>query len=226
MTAPASRCPSPTSGVVPDPFREGARSSSPASSPGGTFVAEKDSLITKCPSKFTDEAAAGPEHVVIDQRDELGTAALVAALLAAIYAAGAALRGARGGDRRWVDSSRRALYCVCGLLTVAVVSIEMPSCPYRLSVPLVAEHSSTTTPHLLQAHRAVGEPGGLADALGVRALDRHRGRPLPDPQPHREIVPWATAILMGLGAFFVGLMLFKSSPFVRVDPAPAEGAGL
>jgi len=33
----------------------------------GTFMAEKDSLITKCPSKFADEAAADPEHVVIDQ---------------------------------------------------------------------------------------------------------------------------------------------------------------
>ena len=33
----------------------------------GTFAAEKDSLITKCPSKFADEAAADPEHVVIDQ---------------------------------------------------------------------------------------------------------------------------------------------------------------
>jgi len=33
----------------------------------GTFMAEKDSLITKCPSKFADEAAADPEHVVIEQ---------------------------------------------------------------------------------------------------------------------------------------------------------------
>jgi hypothetical protein len=32
----------------------------------GTFVAEKDSLITKCPSKFADEAEADPEHVVIE----------------------------------------------------------------------------------------------------------------------------------------------------------------
>ena len=31
----------------------------------GTFVGEKDSLITKCPSKFADEAEADPEHIVI-----------------------------------------------------------------------------------------------------------------------------------------------------------------
>ena len=33
----------------------------------GTFVAEHDSLVTKCPSKFSEEAQQDPEHVVIDQ---------------------------------------------------------------------------------------------------------------------------------------------------------------
>jgi hypothetical protein len=32
----------------------------------GTFVAEHDELITKCPSKFADEAAADPEHVIAE----------------------------------------------------------------------------------------------------------------------------------------------------------------
>ena len=31
----------------------------------GTFLADKDSLITKCPSKFADEAAEDPEHVIL-----------------------------------------------------------------------------------------------------------------------------------------------------------------
>ena len=44
-------------GAVPDPFRTGARSSSPCASRGGLFVGEKDSLVTKCPSKFTDKPA-------------------------------------------------------------------------------------------------------------------------------------------------------------------------
>jgi len=55
-------------GVVPDPFREGREVIVTGRlDQDGTFVAEKDSLITKCPSKFADEAAADPEHVVIDQ---------------------------------------------------------------------------------------------------------------------------------------------------------------
>ncbi len=56
------------SGVVPDPFREGREVIVTGRlDESGTFMAEKDSLITKCPSKFSDEAAADPEHVVIEQ---------------------------------------------------------------------------------------------------------------------------------------------------------------
>jgi cytochrome c-type biogenesis protein CcmE len=41
------------SGVVPDPFREGREVIVSGELRRGTFVAERDSLVTKCPSKFT-----------------------------------------------------------------------------------------------------------------------------------------------------------------------------
>lgn len=40
-------------GQVPDPFREGREVSVVVKRQGGLFVGEKDSLITKCPSKYT-----------------------------------------------------------------------------------------------------------------------------------------------------------------------------
>ena len=43
------------SGVVPDPFREGREVIVDGELKKGTFVAERDSLVTKCPSKFTKE---------------------------------------------------------------------------------------------------------------------------------------------------------------------------
>jgi cytochrome c-type biogenesis protein CcmE len=42
-------------GTVPDPFREGREVIVSGELREGTFVAERDSLITKCPSKFTKE---------------------------------------------------------------------------------------------------------------------------------------------------------------------------
>ncbi len=41
------------SGVVPDPFREGREVIVSGELQQGTFRAERDSLVTKCPSKFT-----------------------------------------------------------------------------------------------------------------------------------------------------------------------------
>jgi cytochrome c-type biogenesis protein CcmE len=51
-------------GEVPDPFREGREVIVTGTVENGTFVGDRDSLVTKCPSKFSDEAEADPEHVV------------------------------------------------------------------------------------------------------------------------------------------------------------------
>jgi cytochrome c-type biogenesis protein CcmE len=45
-------------GVVPDPFREGREVIVSGELENGTFVAERDSLVTKCPSKFTKDESA------------------------------------------------------------------------------------------------------------------------------------------------------------------------
>ncbi len=42
-------------GTVPDPFRGGREIVLTGEVQGGTFVGEPDTLITKCPSKFTTE---------------------------------------------------------------------------------------------------------------------------------------------------------------------------
>jgi cytochrome c-type biogenesis protein CcmE len=41
------------SGAVPDPFREGREVIVSGTFADGTFVGERDSLVTKCPSKFS-----------------------------------------------------------------------------------------------------------------------------------------------------------------------------
>jgi cytochrome c-type biogenesis protein CcmE len=43
------------SGVVPDPFREGREVIVSGKLEGKRFAAERDSLVTKCPSKFTED---------------------------------------------------------------------------------------------------------------------------------------------------------------------------
>jgi len=162
----------------------------------------------------------------------LGAACLIAALPVAVYAGAAALAGTRG-DRRWVDSARRGIYALCALLTIAVIVLEAAFLGDDFSVALVADHSSTTTPvgYKMTAMWS-SQAGSLllwAWVLSIAAsaalfITRRR---------HRELAPWATAVLAGLATFFCGLMLFgllssgaESYPFARLDPAPAEGVGL
>src|SRR5918999_5332666 len=136
----------------------------------------------------------------------LGAACLILALAAALAAGGLALAGTRG-DRRFVDSSRRAVYALCALLTVCVVVLEAAFLRSDFSVELVADHSSTTTPTFYKLTAMWSSQGGSlllwAWVLSIAAsavLFLTRGR-------HREVVPWATAVLAGVALFFCGLML-------------------
>jgi len=54
-------------GIIPDPFREGREVIVTGElSEQGVFVAEEDSLITKCPSKFVAEDGSIPENTFVE----------------------------------------------------------------------------------------------------------------------------------------------------------------
>ena len=46
-------------GTVPDPFRDGREVIVTVRKQGSTFVGERDSLVTKCQSKFSDKQQQG-----------------------------------------------------------------------------------------------------------------------------------------------------------------------
>jgi cytochrome c-type biogenesis protein CcmE len=50
------------SGTVPDPFREGREIIVTVQKQGGRFVGERDSLITKCPSKYKTAPAGEKQN--------------------------------------------------------------------------------------------------------------------------------------------------------------------
>jgi cytochrome c-type biogenesis protein CcmE len=54
-------------GEVPDPFADGREVIVSGKVDNGTFLAQRDSLITKCPSKFATQAKQDPQHVIISQ---------------------------------------------------------------------------------------------------------------------------------------------------------------
>ncbi len=52
---PSASIPVTYTGTVPDPFRAGREVVLTGSVRNGTFVGQRDTLITKCPSKFTEQ---------------------------------------------------------------------------------------------------------------------------------------------------------------------------
>ena len=157
----------------------------------------------------------------------LGSALLGLAFLAALAAGGLALAG-RNGDECLLTLSRRTVYGFCGLITACVVIIELAFAGDDFSFQIVQEHSSIETPsgYKLAAMWSSQEGSlllwafvlSLASSAALWATRRRL----------RDLVPWATAVMMGVAAFFTGLMLFAPDvdPFATLSPAPPNGVGL
>jgi cytochrome c-type biogenesis protein CcmF len=157
----------------------------------------------------------------------VGSLLLGLAFASALLAAGLALVGSKG-DRRWIELSRRVVYAFCGLLTACVVIIEIAFANNDFSFKIVQEHSSIETPAFYKlAAMWSSQEGSLllwAWVLSIAssiALWTTRDK-------LREIVPYATAVMMGVAAFFTGLMLFAPDvqPFTTLPSTPSDGIGL
>ncbi|MGA2755925.1 MAG: cytochrome c-type biogenesis CcmF C-terminal domain-containing protein [Solirubrobacteraceae bacterium] len=155
-----------------------------------------------------------------------GRVALVLALAVCAYGITAALYGGRKGRRDWVDSGRRSVYCLAAILTVAMVILEIAFIRNDFSYNTVANTSSTTTPLLYRVAAMWSSQEGslllwvwLLSIWASVATFITRNR-------LRDIVPYATSVLLGFGAFFTTLLVFFDSPFAQTHPAPVQGAGL
>src|SRR4051794_25497372 len=156
----------------------------------------------------------------------LGRACLLLALAITLYGIAASLYGARARRREWAESGRRAVFALAVVLTVAFVVLEAAFLRSDFSFDVVASHSSTTTPTFYKATAVWSSQEGslllwvwLLSLWSSLALVVVRRRA-------REAQPYATAVLLGFGAFFTGLLIFYANPFALSSPVPLEGSGL
>ena len=158
----------------------------------------------------------------------LGRACLIIALGLAVYGAAASVYGARKRNEAWIDSGRRAVYALAGVVTVAFVLLIAAFIRSDFSFSVVADHSSTTTPLFYRATAAWSSQEGslllwvfllaLWSSLILFVLARKRRL--------REIAPYATAVLCGLAGFFTFCAVFLANPFGTLASPPVDGAGL
>ncbi len=156
----------------------------------------------------------------------LGRALLPLALAVCLYGICASVYGARTGQQRWTRSGRRAVYLLAGVLTLAFAVLEVAFLRDDFSFKTVADTSSISTPTFYKAAAVWSSQEGslllwawLLSLWSSLALFITRNR-------LREVAAYATAVLLGFGAFFVSLMVFYADPFATLNPAPADGVGL
>ncbi|HEY1450294.1 MAG TPA: cytochrome c-type biogenesis CcmF C-terminal domain-containing protein [Solirubrobacteraceae bacterium] len=157
---------------------------------------------------------------------DLGRICLPLALLVCVYGIGASIYGARTGRIEFSDSGRRSVYALAIILTVAFAVLEIAFLRNDFAFNTVADTSSRTTPTFYRAAAVWSSQEGslllwawLLSLWSSLALFLVRRR-------MRDVAAYATAILLGFGAFFISLMIFYASPFATTKPAPAEGVGL
>lgn len=155
----------------------------------------------------------------------IGYFALALALPVALYGAFISVLGARRDQWALVSSGRRSALSVFGLATLAVAAMEYALITHDFSVGYVAEVGSRSTPlHVTIISLWASLDGSILFWLWVLALYTglctwlYRNR-------HREEVPYVTATLLVISAFFLVLLLGPANPFSRVSPVPADGPG-
>ncbi|MGK7310972.1 MAG: heme lyase CcmF/NrfE family subunit [Candidatus Longimicrobiales bacterium M2_2A_002] len=152
-------------------------------------------------------------------------AALVLSLGAALYGTGASVWGARTRHEGLTRSGTRAAYAVAALVTLAVVLMEYALITHDFSIHYVAQVGSRGTPLLVTIISLWSALEGsilfwmwllaLFTAL-VAWLYRDRWA---------DQMPYVNATLLGIGVFFLIMLIGPSNPFAEVWPVPSDGPG-
>jgi cytochrome c-type biogenesis protein CcmF len=158
----------------------------------------------------------------------LGHAILIIGFILCFYGAGASVYGVRTGRADWVVSGRRAVYTLAALMLVAFALIESAFIRNDFHFTIVSTSSATTIPLFYRlAAPWSSQQGSLL--LWVTLLSIWSSIVLFLTRKRlREVAPYATAVLLSLGAFFDGLAIFYSNPFSQIPASrvPTQGAGL
>ena len=157
---------------------------------------------------------------------DLGNIALWIALVVAVCGAVAAIVGHRQGRPALLDSAYNGVLVHCALVTMALLSLEYALITSDFSIQYVAFNSSRNYPVWYKIAGLWGALEGslllwawMQAVLAALVVLLYRRK-------HHAFLPYVIAVLMGISAFFVLVMLIPANPFTQHFPVPLEGRGL
>ena len=157
---------------------------------------------------------------------DLGAISLYVALALASYSAIGSVVGKQLNAPALVESAHRAAYLVVLALLVATLSLVGAFISRDFQVAYVAAHSDLAMPdRFTWVAFYAGNEGSLlyiAFALSVMAaIAIWRS-----PQQLRDTLPYTSAILMVVLAFFLAVTGFMANPFDKLPITPPDGQGI
>lgn len=155
-----------------------------------------------------------------------GQLAVFSSLIAALLSVGASSLGAVRNAGRLVEGGRRALLASACLLVAAVAILLVALITRDFSLVYVASYTSRSTPKFFAiASLWAGMEGSLLFWTGISSIYAATAV-IFTARRHPALVPVATAVLAGVQASFLALMVFGANPFRPSSPIPPDGAGL
>jgi cytochrome c-type biogenesis protein CcmF len=156
----------------------------------------------------------------------LGELALWVGLGLALYGAVLGHVGGKRRDPRLVESALRSVFGTAVCVAFAYLLLTLGFLNDEFQLAYVADNASRAMPLWYKATAVWGGMEGsmllwalILAGYSTAAVWVHRRR-----QP--ELAPHAAAVLQTIMAFFLGVMVFSSRPFVMLDFTPPDGLGL
>ncbi|MBU0703427.1 MAG: cytochrome c biogenesis protein CcsA, partial [Chloroflexi bacterium] len=157
---------------------------------------------------------------------EIGITLVALALAVALYAACATFWSISQKDDRWAQSALNGVYATMGLLGLAFMALVAAFLDDQFQIQYVAGHSSRALPLYLKISAAwAGQEGSLLMWAFLQALFTALVVARPSDRT-RPLLPWATVFLNLITAFFTGVTLFLSNPFIQTATIPMDGQGM
>jgi cytochrome c-type biogenesis protein CcmF len=156
---------------------------------------------------------------------ELGQLALCLALALSLVMAGAGLVGARADTAVAHGMARGAAMGLFVFVVLAFGALTYASIVSDFSIANVANNSSTLKPLVYRISGVWGNHEGSM-LLWVLVLAIYAGLVAVLERGGARLTSGALGVQGLLAAAFLVFILFTSNPFLRLDPAPFEGAGL
>jgi cytochrome c-type biogenesis protein CcmF len=159
--------------------------------------------------------------------DRLGVFSLAVALTLALYGMVASVVGARRDRPLLVESARTSAYSLLALVAAANGTMLAAILSNDFRIQYVAQNSSRATPTFFKVLSLWSADAGslllwnlvLAGYIAAVAFRFRRGARRP------ETFPWAMAVMFGVSAFYLFLVLGPTRPFDVFDVAVLDGLG-